>query len=175
VPVLVDGDTVLFDSWTIACHLEQAYPDRPSLFGGDRARDLSRFYIDWADMVLMGALIRLLATDIHDHLHDKDKTYFRQSREKRFGMSLEEFCADRDQSRSNLHRALAPLRATLQRQPYLGGDSPLYADYAVMGGFMWARSISPLKLMEDDDPVTQWRERLLERVGESSRQLLAYA
>ena len=35
VPVLVDGDRVVFDSWTIANYLEDAYPDRPSLFGGD--------------------------------------------------------------------------------------------------------------------------------------------
>jgi hypothetical protein len=31
VPVLVDGNEVVSDSWAIACHLEQTYPDRPSL------------------------------------------------------------------------------------------------------------------------------------------------
>ncbi len=37
VPVLVDGDTVVHDSWEIARHLERAYPDRPSLFEGGAA------------------------------------------------------------------------------------------------------------------------------------------
>ena len=39
VPVLVDGDRVVFDSWTIATYLEDAYPDRPSRF-----RRASRFF-----------------------------------------------------------------------------------------------------------------------------------
>jgi len=30
---LIDGDKVVFDSWTIANYLEDTYPDRPSLFG----------------------------------------------------------------------------------------------------------------------------------------------
>ena len=43
VPVLVDGDRVVPDSWDIACHLEDCYPDAPSLFGGDQGRALARF------------------------------------------------------------------------------------------------------------------------------------
>jgi glutathione S-transferase len=38
VPVLVDGETVVADSWRIANYLEDDYPDRPSLFGGDAGR-----------------------------------------------------------------------------------------------------------------------------------------
>ena len=39
VPVIRDGDRVVSDSWAIAEYLEDAYPDRPSLFGGaNRAR-----------------------------------------------------------------------------------------------------------------------------------------
>src|SRR5580700_11834048 len=38
VPVLLDGETSVADSWAIANHLEDAYPARPSLFGGDGGR-----------------------------------------------------------------------------------------------------------------------------------------
>ena len=38
VPVLVDGETTVFDSWSIATYLEDTYPDRPSLFGGAGGR-----------------------------------------------------------------------------------------------------------------------------------------
>ena len=35
VPVFEDDDGMVGDSWNIALHLEQRYPDRPSLFGGE--------------------------------------------------------------------------------------------------------------------------------------------
>jgi glutathione S-transferase len=174
VPVLVDGDAVVSDSWAIACYLERIYPDRPSLFGQPAGQALSRFYVDWADMVLHGTLIRLLASDIHAHLDEKDKGYFRESREKRFGTTLEEFCSDRAQILEELKRNLTPLRRTLQSQPYLGGDAPLNADYTVMGAFMWARSVSHVPLLAPDDPVALWRSRLLDRLGEKALSLKAY-
>src|SRR3954454_21188789 len=43
VPVIRDGETVVFDSWVIAEYLERTYPDRPSLFGGDMGRAHARF------------------------------------------------------------------------------------------------------------------------------------
>jgi len=174
VPVLVDGHNVISDSWAIACYLEQTYPDRPSLFGGPAGQALSRFHVDWADMALHGALIRLLASDIHAHLHEKDKGYFRESREKRFKATLEEFCSDQAQDLKELKRILTPLRRTLQNQPYLGGHAPLYADYTVMGAFMWARSVSQVPLLVSDDPVALWRTRLLNRLGEEASRFKAY-
>ena len=174
VPVLVDGDNVISDSWSIACYLEQAYPDRPSLFGGPAGQSLSRFYVDWTDTVLHGTLIRLLASDIHAHLHERDKSYFRESREKRFGTTLEEFCSDHAQALQELKRILTPLRRTLQNQLYLGGEAPLYADYSVMGAFMWARSVSQMPLLVSDDPVALWRSRLLGQLGEEASRFKAY-
>jgi glutathione S-transferase len=38
VPVIVDGDRWISDSWAIAQHLEDTYPDHPSLFGAPEAR-----------------------------------------------------------------------------------------------------------------------------------------
>jgi glutathione S-transferase len=162
VPVLVDGETVVFDSWSIATYLEDSYPDRPSLFGGAGGRALARFVNAWADTVLNGGLIRLVLADIHAHIHENDKSYFRESREKRFGMTLEEFSGDREQRLPAFRQSLDPLRLTLKAQPYLCGDAPAYADYIVMGSFQWARCISDFKLLEPDDPVAQWRGRMLQ-------------
>jgi glutathione S-transferase len=78
------------------------------------------------------------------------------------------------QALQELKRILTPLRRTLQSQPYLGGEAPLYADYTVMGAFMWARSVSQVPLLEPDDPVTLWRSRLLGRLGEEVSHLKAY-
>ena len=38
VPVLKDEGRGIHDSWAIACYLEDAYPDRPSRFGGAPGR-----------------------------------------------------------------------------------------------------------------------------------------
>jgi glutathione S-transferase len=161
VPVLVDDGRWVWDSWTIAGYLEEHYPDRPSLFGGGAGRALSRFYGDWTDTVLHGALIRLVVLDILNHCHEKDRAYFRKSREERFGATLETVVADRDARLPGLRDILSPLRLTLRTQPFLGGEGPLYPDYTVFGAFQWARAISPFTLLAADDAVHAWRGRML--------------
>ena len=95
VPVLVDGAKTVSDSWAIAVYLDEAYPDRPALFGGAGAREVTRFVNAWADTTLNGGIIRLIVSDIAAIVHDKDKAYFRESREQRFGKRLEEVTAGR--------------------------------------------------------------------------------
>lgn len=161
VPVLVDGEVSIHDSPVIAAYLEKTYPDRPSLFGGPAAQALSRFYVDWADGVLQIALFRLIVADIPQHLAPIDADYFRASREARVGMKLEEFCADREGRLAALKQALAPLRKTLGQQAFLCGDAPAWADYVVFGAFQWARCVSPIKLLDEDDPIHRWRGEML--------------
>jgi glutathione S-transferase len=161
VPVLVDGDRVVFDSWTIATYLEDAYADRPSLFRGDGGRAASRFVSAWADTVVAAGIARLIVTDIFAIIDEKDRTYFRQSREQRFGMTLEQVTADRDTGVLAFRKSLEPLRTVLAAQRYLGGEEPAYADYAVFGCFQWARCASRFPLLLVDDPIWAWRDRLL--------------
>lgn len=42
---------------------------------------------------------------------------------------------------SHLSGVLEPMRLTLQTQPYLGGSSPSYADFAVAGAFAVCMSV----------------------------------
>jgi glutathione S-transferase len=161
VPVLVDGDTVVSDSWAIAEYLEQSYPDRPSLFGDVSAAAVTRFVNAWADTIQLPGIMRLIASDIVGKLHEKDKSYFRSSREQRFGMTLEAFCADRDRHVVPFRQSLQPLRTVLAAQPFIGGRAASYADYIVFGAFQWARCVSTFELLEDADPVAAWRDRLL--------------
>jgi glutathione S-transferase len=152
VPVLVDGERWIADSWTIANYLEDKYPDFPSLFGGATARSLTRYYSSFADG-LVGAMFPFLALDILRHVADQDRSYFRETREKRVGTTLEAFVADRETKLPGFRASLTPLRLALKSQPFLGGDQPLYADYAVFGPFQWARCISPFVLLEEGDPI----------------------
>jgi glutathione S-transferase len=169
VPVLVhDGETVS-DSWRIALHLEERFPDRPSLFGGPGGIAPARFVNDWADMTLSPAIARIIVLDIHDRVHDTDRAYFRTSRETRFGRTLEEAVADRPAHLAAFRQALAPLRRTLANAPFIAGAAPAYVDYCVFGMLMWARCVSPVELLEPDDPVFAWRDRLLDAFGGMAR------
>ena len=124
--MIEDGDRVVADSWAIANYLEDTYPDRPSLFGGAAARAAARFINSWADTVQNPGTATFVAADIVRHLDPRDQDYFLQSRAKRFGMTLEQFCANRDARVAGFRQTLEPLRMTLKSQPFLGGDAPLY-------------------------------------------------
>ena len=162
VPVIEDGDRVVADSWAIANYLEDAYPDRPSLFDGATARAVARFINGWADTVQNAAISTFVAHDVVRHLDPRDQDYFQRSRTQRFRMTLEQYCANRDSRIAGFRQTLEPLRMTLKSQPFLGGDAPLYPDYIVFGGFQWARTISDFALLEASDPIAAWRERMLD-------------
>ena len=52
VPVIRDGDRVVFDSTTIVRYLEDTYPDSPRLFPADAARRAEvEIFLDWFDRV----------------------------------------------------------------------------------------------------------------------------
>ena len=162
VPVIRDGDRVVHDSTAIADYLEEHYPDRPSLFGGETSCALARFVQNWTETVLHLGLIRLVLLDIYRHIGPEDQAYFRSDREKRFGTTLEEFVGDRTARLPAFRASLDPLRRTVERQNFLAGEDPGYADYIVFGAFQWARAISEFELLAVEDPVRAWRGRMLQ-------------
>jgi glutathione S-transferase len=170
VPVLLDGDRAVVDSWTIANYLEDKYPDRPSLFGGEGGRAVGRMLNWWGDVTVVGGIFPLIVADIPGHLKPVDAAYFRTSREARLGKPLEEVTANRDKAVEGFRKSLDPLRLTLRSQSFLGGATPNYADYIVFGPFQWARVVSPFRLLEEGDPVYSWRERLLDAFDGMARQ-----
>jgi glutathione S-transferase len=173
VPVLVDGDRWIADSWTIANYLEDTFPGGSLLFAGTVGRSLTRFYSSFADG-LVSTIFPFVALDILHHVADKDRDYFRTTREKRVGTTLEAFVAGRDSKLAAFRASLTPLRNVLKAQPFFGGEQPLYADYAIFGPFQWARCISPFALLEPTDPVRVWRDRLLDRFCGLARAAPAY-
>ncbi len=162
VPVIRDGDRVVSDSWAIADYLEASYPDRPSLFGGETGRAHARFINAWADGVMLGGIARLILRDLLDVVAPQDRAYFRESREARFGMTLETLQADREQRVTEFRATLLPVRLVLARQAWLGGAAASYADYIVFGTLQWPRCASRFELLAADDPVAAWRERMLD-------------
>ena len=174
VPVICDGDRVVHDSTAIADYLEERYPDQPSLFGGETGRALTRFVQNWTETVVNTALVRFLVLDIHRHCAAKDQAYFRRSREERFGTTLEDVVRDREARLPAFRTSLDPLRRTVERQDFVSGSVPAYADYVVFGAFQWARAISDFETLAADDPVRAWRGRMLDLFGGLARRAPAY-
>ncbi len=174
VPVLVCDGTVVRDSWAIAEYLEAAFPGAPSLFGGDVARAVSRFVDEWTKTAVVPAILQMIVADIHGCLHEKDRDYFRASREARLGTTLEQCCAGREQRLEAFRAGLAPLRKVLELQPFLAGERPAWADYIAFSPFQWARSTSRFQLLDEADPVRHWRDRILDLYGAAGRATLAY-
>ena len=164
VPVIRDQGRVVSDSWAIAEYLEEQCPT-PTLFGGSGGRAHARFINAWADATLVPGIASLIVRDLLDVVADKDKAYFRQSREARFGRMLEEVQAGREDRVAAFRASLTPVRLVLRSQPWLGGAAPSYADHIVAGTLMWPRCTSRFAVLDPDGPVTEWFARVLDLYG----------
>lgn len=174
IPTIEDGETVVVDSLAIADYLEETYADSPSLFGGAAGRGLAAFVQNWTQTVVNPGVVGMVVADIHDNLVPSDQAYFRASREKLFGRALEDVQAGRDDRLEGFGKSLTPLRATVSKQPFLGGERPTYADYVAFAPFQWARSISDFRILTDDDPVSGWFGRVLDLYDGAARRSPAY-
>ena len=162
VPVLVDGDQIVSESTAIALHLEAAYDNGPSLFGGPAGEAHARFILSWTDSVLVPALAPFLVPTILPLLHPKDRAYFKSSRETRLKASMAELAESRAARLPAIRATLTPLRVTLSHQPFLGGDEPSYADYAVFGCFQWARCVGADGVLDSQDTLNLWHDSMLD-------------
>jgi glutathione S-transferase len=172
-PVIHDGPTVVKDSWAIAQHLDAAYPDKPLL----PDRPYAQFVNGWADTAINAAIFPLVVADLVERVRPVDKDYIVDSRGKRIGTT--DFAAFQAKAREKgvaaFRAALEPARRVLRDQPYLSGRAPAYPDYILLGTFLWPRTLSPLELLEKEDPVHAWRERMLDQFDGFARKAPAAA
>lgn len=162
VLVLVDGEAIIEESYKIALHLEEKYPDAPSLFNGEGGKALTQLVIGWSQTQLHPVVTRLVLMNIFDALNEEDKAHFRITREKRFDMSLEEFAATQTASPTDIQTVLIPLETALADQPFIGGQTPLFADYVVFGAIQWLRVIRGQSFLKKDSRADKWFETLLD-------------
>ncbi|BBE71442.1 glutathione S-transferase N-terminal domain-containing protein [Oharaeibacter diazotrophicus] len=159
VPVLVDGDAVVVDSFAIAEHLEARYPG-PALFQpGAGGRAAARFFESYAFRVIHAEAMPIMAKAIHDRLKPEDRAYFRSTREARLGRSLEEAFADHAARLPGYRKVFEPMRHVLAHGPYFGGDSPLYVDAILYGSVTWLMRVIDLDWLGGDVALTGWYDR----------------
>lgn len=174
LPVLTDGEQTVVDSWQIVHHLEAQYPETPVAGSADALGQATLIKLV-IEHTVMGPLLRSVILDIHNHLAPADAAYFRETREARFGNTLEALQAGREAHRRDLQTVLGPFRTTLKRQSWLSGDAPALADLLLFASFMWARSVSDFQLLNADDPVYAWRDAMLARYDAVTGPAVGYA
>ncbi|MGD9867094.1 MAG: glutathione S-transferase N-terminal domain-containing protein [Hyphomicrobiales bacterium] len=168
VPVLVDGDRWIHESWDIALYLDERYPGNP-LMAGDAERAAARFLTFWADGTLHPLLRPLVILPVFNVTAEKDKPYFRENREKMLGVRLEDTCKDRAAAITSLHKALAPLESTLAGFAFLGGGKPNFSDYVVFGSLQWANVVCAEEMLPANSSVSKWFGRMLDLFGGYAR------
>jgi glutathione S-transferase len=172
-PVIHDGTKVVKDSWAIAEHLDAAYPDKPLMPDTPYAR----FVNGWADTAVNTAIFPIVIGDLVDRVRPQDRDYIVDSRGKRLGTT--DFAGFQARAREKgvaaFRAALEPARRILKEQAFLCGDAPAYPDYILLGSFLWPLTISPLELLDKDDAVYAWRERMLDLFDGMARKAPAAA
>ena len=161
VPVIEDGGRVLADSWKIANYLEEAYPDRTSLFGGAAGEAMARFFNNLGRSRADTKHCELRRSRYPGcHLHPRDRDYFRQTREKRFGKSLDDFCAAIVKNASRVFgnpgasTSDATSATVLRRR-----GTPLPRLHCVRRLSM-GQSNKLIRIARKCDPIAKWRERM---------------
>ncbi len=147
LPVLVDSDgTVVRDSYEIVKYLDGKYPERPVL---DEHVD------NWLVAIRkVGTPLAPIAKgNVPSILDADDRKYFTTTRE------LGPAPAD---SMQNAKAALQPIIDTLNRQMYLGGSEPTYADFFLASIFIWVKRGSEEKFEElvSSTALTAWWQRV---------------
>lgn len=162
VPTLMDGTQKVQDSWQIALYLDRTYPDRPALMKNDAEKAAAHFVNAWCDLTLHPTMRALVLLDVFNSVAHRDQDYFRSSREKAVGMTLEQLCGNRDADLPMFLKTLAPAETALAVTNFFGRGQPNYCDYALFGSLQWANTISGTTFLPDDSAVARWFVRMLD-------------
>ena len=160
LPILVDDGEVICDSPVIVAHLEKKYPARP-LVATDGERAFANFLTAWLGASVYPSLAPITFVQVHKILDDETKKYFRETREKRFGKTLEEVGSD-PAAGAQLEKAFGVLGAALGSRQFLGGASANLCDYIAVSPLIWRRIVTPEPACNLPAPVDAWMVRMLD-------------
>lgn len=147
VPVLKDGETIISDSTAIAMYLDRKYPDRPLIPTDPKQRGLCLLIEEWADesigvksrKVLYGALSQnpsyrtsILPNTTPDFLKSFVTSVPGEVLDI-VGMGVGLGADAIKDAKDSLKQDLEALSLLLLDSPYLVGNEPTLADFAVAG------------------------------------------
>ncbi|MBD2002664.1 MULTISPECIES: glutathione S-transferase family protein [Cyanophyceae] len=147
VPVLKDGNTVIADSTAIAMYLDRQYPDRPLIPVDPKQKGLCLALEDWADesiglksrKVLFGAITQnqnFRTSILPSNTPDVVKTLVGAVPSEVLnilGLGVGYGPEAVQSATTDLRQNLEAINLILTESPYLVGDYPTLADFAVAG------------------------------------------
>ena len=165
LPAIVDNGRWVLDSWGIVEYLDETYPERPLLIPHESVAVMTKTLDAWFWRTAIGPWMRSYCADYRDVCFEHDKEYITSSREVMLGGKLEDLQAGREDRLAAISAGLEPLRIGLREHRFLGGDEPSYADYRIIGGFLWLASLAQTPPLAQDDPLRDWIERVRDLFG----------
>lgn len=153
VPVLKDGEQIIPDSTAIALHLEKAYPDRPILPADPKQRGLCLALEAWADEAIVpkARVVMVGAFKQHPNFRTALLPSFTPAPLRSLvgalpgdvlnlvGTGVGFGPEDIKIATAGLRQDLEALVLMLQDSPYLLGDTPTLADFAVASATMYLK------------------------------------
>ncbi|MFQ4137871.1 glutathione S-transferase family protein [Nodosilinea sp. PGN35] len=153
VPVLKDGEQVIPDSTAIALHLEKAYPDRPLIPSDPQQKGLCLALESWADEAIVpkARVVMVGAFKQHPNFRTALLPSFTPAPLRSLvgalpgdllnlvGTGVGFGPDDIKMATAGLRQDLEALVLMLQNSPYLLGDTPTLADFAVAAATMYLK------------------------------------
>jgi glutathione S-transferase len=164
LPVIVDDDKWVLDSWLIAQYLDETYPDRPTLIGSRQVEIATKFIENWLWTTVLREWMPNIVRDYRDMVLEVDLDYITKTRTPP-GKTLEEVQAGREDRLPLIPPKLELLRTALLETPWLGGDAPNYTDYRALAVFLFMSAVATTPVLTEDDPVRDWVERGFDLYG----------
>ena len=124
VPVLVDGENVIQDSFKIAKYLEEKYSGA-SIFQGNLA--LHEFIYNWIAEI-KEPLFKLVILDIANKLDDESKEYYIKKNTALYGNLRTVALNDREINVKNIQKNLNLLLNNLKENTFLSGETIGWTD-----------------------------------------------
>lgn len=162
VPVVVDGKTTMGESNDIAAYLDQTYPGKPVLAADATAQARARFIASWCNATVFPTMRPIAVPAVFEVIADKDRAYFRESRERVLGAKLEELSKDPGAEASAMNKALGPANDALGQAAFLAGGTPDYSDYVLFGTLLWPFMVCKSNPLDMASPVGRWFDKMLD-------------
>lgn len=164
VPVLVHNGRVIFESYADSLDIAR-FVDKT--FGGGRLfptehEGLQRLVIAHLEDDVEGVTFRLVDPPYLAGIEDVlERTMIIRHKERKFGRGcVEAWAAGREDLAKTARGLLEPYDLALQHRPFLFGDSPVYADFALFGilGNLTYKNFN--RLPEGFAALASWYERI---------------
>src|SRR5690606_6297905 len=165
LPAIVDDGEWVLHSWLIGEYLDRKYPDRPALIPHESVKTLTMMMENWLWQTAIGPWMTCYIKSYRDRSLPQDHEYVTDSRERMFGRKIEDIIVGREDRLPQVPPKLEILRTALRETPWLGGQSPNYADYRALAVFLFCASVADTPPLTEDDPLRDWIDRGFDLYG----------